>query len=100
MYHCKGSRELSGEEQSYLAENLRCIVLEVGSIENEGERWDYILNNKRNFSEKDFRILKEKGLTLLLTPPQAKRIEQNHDIFQIPVVVVYQRHTTNILAQT
>lgn len=100
MYHCKSPRELSNEEKSYLAENLRCVILEVGMVESEYPRWDYILGNKENFSKKDFRVIEEKGLTLLLVPSQAKRIEQNHDLFQIPAVVVYQRYISNILAQT
>lgn len=91
IYHCKSPRQLSEEEQNYLAEKLRCIVLEVGRIENE-ERWDYVLTNKKKFSEEDFRVIEEKGLTLLLNPPQAKKIEQTYDIFQLPAVVAFQRY--------
>lgn len=98
IYTCKSPRQLSDEKQKYLAKNLRCVVLEVGRIENE-ENWCYILENKRKFSEEDFRVIEEKGLTLLLSPSQAKKIEQTHDIFQLPAIVAHQRYS-NTFAQT
>ena len=66
-YKFRSNRELTYSDTSRLAEGLQCPVSFIGEAEVKGEkRWEYVIE-KEDLKKEDIELVKEKGLTLLLT---------------------------------